>query len=143
MGCRLIQANLYYLCVSVDLCDFSKFHYSVILIKFAIWYYSEFTWSICILCDVAEVFIDDETVESVEWFLWLWAVGLYARCRVVLRKQVHKKTVIRDGQEETLVTEDTHIEQDSEGPEELRESVQEVIDRFMKVDGDNGSGEPL
>jgi len=67
-------------------------------------------------------------------------------CRVVLRKQVHKKTVIRDGQEETLVTEDTHIEQDkqdSEGPDELRESVQEVIDRFMEVDENSGSSEAL
>lgn len=59
----------------------------------------------------------------------------------MLRKQVHKKTVIRDGQEETLVTEDTHIEQDSDGPDELRESVQQVIDRFMDVDADNGNGE--
>ena len=66
-----------------------------------------------------------------------------ACCRVVLRKQIHKKTIIRDGQEETLVTEDTHIEQDSEAPEELRESVQEVIDRFMEVDKDNGSREAL
>jgi len=56
---------------------------------------------------------------------------------------VHKKTVIRDGQEETLVTEDTHIEQDSDGPEELRESVREVVDKFMEVVGDNGSGEAL
>ena len=62
-------------------------------------------------------------------------------CRVVLRKKVHKKTVIHDGQEETVVTEDTHIEQDSDGPEELHESVREVIDRFMDVSGDSGTGE--
>ena len=31
-----------------------------------------------------------------------------------MRKQVHKKTVIRDGKEETIVTEDTHVEQDNE-----------------------------
>jgi len=61
---------------------------------------------------------------------------------VVLRKQVHKKTVIRDGQEETLVTEDTHIEQDDDGPDELRDSVCEIIDRFMEVSGDSsGTGE--
>ena len=60
-----------------------------------------------------------------------------------MRKQVHKKTVIRDGQEETLVTEDTRVERDTEGPEELRESVQQVIDRFMEVDGDNGSDAAL
>lgn len=48
-----------------------------------------------------------------------------------MKKQVHKKTIIRDGKEEVLVTEDTHIEQDNEGPEELRESMQQVIDQFM------------
>ena len=61
--------------------------------------------------------------------------------RVVLRKQVHKKTVIRDGQEETFVTEDTRIEQDNDGPEELRESVRDVIDKFMEVTEDSGSVE--
>ena len=61
---------------------------------------------------------------------------LYASCfctfRLVLKKQVHKKTVIRDGKEETIVTEDTHVEQDNEGPEELQESVQNIIDQFME-----------
>lgn len=52
--------------------------------------------------------------------------------RVVMKKQVHKKTIIRDGKEETIVTEDTHIEQDNEGPEELRESIQQVLDQFME-----------
>lgn len=59
----------------------------------------------------------------------------------MLRKQVHKKTVIRDGQEETFVTEDTRIEQDNDGPEELRESVRDVIDKFMEVTEDSGSVE--
>jgi len=68
-------------------------------------------------------------------------VCVRARCRVVLRKQVHKKTVIRDGQEETLVTESTRVEQDSDGPQELRDTVREVIDRFMEVGPDNGSTE--
>jgi len=35
------------------------------------------------------------------------------------------------------------VEQDSDGPEELRDSVREVISRFMEVDADNGSGEAL
>lgn len=48
-----------------------------------------------------------------------------------MRKQVHKKTVIRDGREETIVTEDTNIEQDNEGPEELQDSMQRVIDQFI------------
>ena len=45
---------------------------------------------------------------------------------------MHKKTVIRDGKEETIVTEDTHVEQDNEGPEELQDSMQRVIDQFME-----------
>lgn len=49
-----------------------------------------------------------------------------------MKKQVHKKTIIKDGREETIVTEDTHVEQDQEGPEELRESMQQVIDQFME-----------
>jgi len=39
------------------------------------------------------------------------------------------------------VTEDTRVEQDSDGPEELRDSVRDVIDRFMDVSRDNGTGE--
>ena len=49
-----------------------------------------------------------------------------------MKKQVHKKTIIRDGKEETIVTEDTHIVQDNEGPEELQESMQEIIDQFVE-----------
>ena len=49
-----------------------------------------------------------------------------------MEKQVHKKTVIRDGKEETIITEDTHVEQDNEGPEELRENMQRVVDDFME-----------
>lgn len=56
--------------------------------------------------------------------------------RVLLSKRVHRKTVIRDGQEETIVTEDTLVEHDFDGPEELRESVNEVIQKFME--GDDG-----
>ena len=53
-----------------------------------------------------------------------------------MKKQVHKKTIIKDGKEEVLVTEDTQIEQDNEGPEELRDSMQQVIDQFMVGGGD-------
>lgn len=63
-------------------------------------------------------------------------------CRVLLRKQIHKKTVIRDGHEETIVTENTQVEQDCDDPEQLHDTVKDVIDRFMapgeEVDG-NGS----
>lgn len=49
-----------------------------------------------------------------------------------MKKQVHKKTIIRDGKEETVVTEDTHAEQDNDGPEELQDSMQQIIDQFME-----------
>lgn len=45
---------------------------------------------------------------------------------------MHKKTVIRDGREETVVTEDTHVEQDNEGPPELQDSLQGMIDNIME-----------
>ena len=60
-------------------------------------------------------------------------------CRLVMKKQVHKKTIIRDGKEETIVTEDTHVEQDDDGPEELRDSMQQAIDQFMEGGGPNVS----
>ena len=53
-----------------------------------------------------------------------------------MRKQIHKKTIVRDGKEETIVTEDTHIEQDNEGPPELRDSMQTVVDQFMEGQGE-------
>ena len=53
--------------------------------------------------------------------------------RVVMKKEVHKKTVIKpDGQEETIIKEDSQIHQDSEPPEELRESMQQIINEFME-----------
>ena len=52
-----------------------------------------------------------------------------------MKKQIHKKTVIKDGQEETIVTEDTHVEQDDETPEDIKESVQGIIDEFMESGG--------
>ena len=52
-----------------------------------------------------------------------------------MKKQIHKKTIIRDGKEETIVTEDTHIEQDNDGPPELQESMQAVMDQFMEGQG--------
>ena len=59
-----------------------------------------------------------------------------------MKKQIHKKTIIRDGKEETIVTEDTHIEQDNDGPPELRESMQTVMDQFMEGQGSIRGTEP-
>ena len=59
-----------------------------------------------------------------------------------MKKQIHKKTVIRNGKEETIIVEDTQIEQDDDAPEELAENVQEIIDQFMEGTGKPGEGAP-
>jgi len=53
-----------------------------------------------------------------------------------MKKQIHKKTIIRDGKEETIVTEDSQVEQDDDAPEELREDIQTIIDQFMEGTGE-------
>jgi len=62
----------------------------------------------------------------------------------LLRKHVHKKTIIHGGKEETLVTETTRVEQDSDPPVELSPSISAVIEQFMSSDkfgaGDGNSG---
>ena len=65
----------------------------------------------------------------------------------MLRKHIHKKTIVHGGKEETLVTETTRVEQDSDPPAELSPSINAVIhqfmssDRFGAGDGDGGGGE--
>ena len=54
--------------------------------------------------------------------------------RLVLRKHVHKKTIIHGGKEETLVTETTHVEQDSDPPPDMSASIDQVIRQFMASD---------
>ncbi|KAK7506469.1 hypothetical protein BaRGS_00002581 [Batillaria attramentaria] len=55
--------------------------------------------------------------------------------RMVMKKEVHKRTMIHpDGQEETTIREDSQIHQDSEPPEELRDSMQQIINQFMEQD---------
>lgn len=61
--------------------------------------------------------------------------------RVILRKQIHKKTIVHDGKEETIITEDTQIEQDPNAPVELADSVQELIHQFLDSNGEPGATE--
>lgn len=63
--------------------------------------------------------------------------------RVLLKKQIHKKTIVQSGKEETIVTEDTRIEQDYNAPQELQESVQELIQQFLDSNGDRGPTDEL
>lgn len=53
----------------------------------------------------------------------------------MMKKEVHKRTTVGiDGQEETTIKEDSQVQHDNEPPEELRESMQEIINQFMQSD---------
>ena len=54
-------------------------------------------------------------------------------CRVVMKKKVHKKTTVKDGKEETIVTTDMHVEHDDKGPEDLQAAMKEIIENFVEV----------
>ncbi|XP_060074822.1 ankyrin-2-like [Ylistrum balloti] len=56
--------------------------------------------------------------------------------KLYMKKQIHTKTVMKDGQEQTFVTEESHIQQDNEPPEELRDSMRQIIDQFMEHGGE-------
>ncbi|XP_053392979.1 titin homolog isoform X42 [Mercenaria mercenaria] len=51
--------------------------------------------------------------------------------RITMKKEIHTTTVLKDGKEETLVQEDSKVETDPNAPEELRDSMQQIIDEFM------------
>jgi len=59
--------------------------------------------------------------------------------RVVMKKKVHKKTVVRDGKEETIVTTDTHVEHEDRGPEDIQAAMKEIIDNFVEGTGEFSS----
>lgn len=48
-----------------------------------------------------------------------------------MKKEIHTTTVLKDGEEQTFVHEDSKVETDPNAPEELRESMQQIIDEFM------------
>lgn len=49
---------------------------------------------------------------------------------MVMTKQIHTKTVLKDGMEHTTVHEETNVQED-DAPDELRESMQDIINQFM------------
>lgn len=55
---------------------------------------------------------------------------------LMMKKEIHKKTYIRDGRDETFIQEESRVEQQNETPEELRESMQQIIDQFMQTPSD-------
>lgn len=71
--------------------------------------------------------------------VWQWGAVTVVWCacpaRLKLRKQLRKRTVVNeDGREETILTEEIGVEQDTEAPEELQGCVQNIIDDFLASD---------
>ena len=57
---------------------------------------------------------------------------MYILCiRIVLKKEIRKQRVLRNGKEETIITEDVRVVQDEEAPPELDSAVQNVIGQFV------------
>lgn len=50
--------------------------------------------------------------------------------RVVLKKEIRRQRVLRDGKEETVITEDIHVVQEDETSPELDAAMHEVVDQF-------------
>jgi len=71
------------------------------------------------------------------------AVSVYAYVcvellRVVLKKEIRRQRVLRDGREETIITEDIHVVQDDETSPDIDAAMHRVIDQFT---GRSHSGE--
>ena len=58
--------------------------------------------------------------------------------RVVLKKEIRRQRVLRDGREETIITEDIHVVQDDETSPDIDAAMHRVIDQFT---GRSHSGE--
>ncbi|XP_052069482.1 ankyrin-2-like isoform X44 [Mytilus californianus] len=67
---------------------------------------------------------DDDQSEGAEG-------GDVQKARMVMTKQIHTTTVLKDGQEHTTVHEETNVQED-DTPDVLRESMQGIIDQFME-----------
>ncbi|XP_063445894.1 ankyrin-2-like isoform X11 [Mytilus trossulus] len=68
--------------------------------------------------------LDDDQSEGAEG-------GEVQKARMVMTKQIHTTTVLKDGQEQTTVHEETNVQED-DTPDVLRESMQGIIDQFME-----------
>jgi len=56
----------------------------------------------------------------------------------VLKKEIRRQRVLRDGKEETVITEDIHVVQEDETSPDLDAAMQNVVDQFV---GQPHSGE--
>ena len=53
--------------------------------------------------------------------------------RLTMKKEIHTRTMMKDGKEQTFVHEEAQIEQEEDPPEELKDSMQQIIDQFMET----------
>ena len=56
----------------------------------------------------------------------------------MLKKEIRRQRVLRDGREETIITEDIHVVQDDETSPDIDAAMHRVIDQFT---GRSHSGE--
>lgn len=63
--------------------------------------------------------------------------------RLRLKKQVHKRTVVEPGREETVVVNKTRVERSDDEPEELRDSIGDVIRELVGSTSGSSGDESL
>ena len=56
----------------------------------------------------------------------------------MLKKEIRRQRVLKDGKEETVITEDIHVIQEDETSPDLDAAMQNVVDQFV---GHSHSGE--
>lgn len=56
----------------------------------------------------------------------------------MLKKEIRRQRVLRDGKEETIITEDIHVVQEDETSPDLDAAVHDIVDQFA---GRSHSGE--
>ncbi|XP_061181777.1 ankyrin-2-like [Saccostrea echinata] len=91
------------------------------------------------------IYIDPETVDSEEDEIVDYPTvrkedftdgaegGEMETHRLTMKKEIHTRTMLEDGKEKTYVHEEAQIEQEEDPPEELKESMQQIIDQFMET----------
>jgi hypothetical protein len=65
--------------------------------------------------------------------------------RLKLRKQVHKRTVVGPGREETVIMDETLLDRsnDNDEPEELRDSIRDVIRELVGTSSGSSGDESM
>lgn len=53
-------------------------------------------------------------------------------CRLLLKRQIHLRTVIEPGREETVIVDETHLDHENDTPEELKETAREAVRQYIE-----------